>query len=102
VLATYVAINLGVAGVHHHAHVGSAAACQVDGMPVRTLVTAAIAADDDEDVCPICNVLHIVKTLPTAAPQIAMAAEAPEAIIVARAEYVPPQTQALHSRDSPG
>lgn len=98
-LAVYLIVQIGVAGLHHHA--ASKASESPMAAVGKTLGTDASAQDDDEQACPLCSVLHLVKSLPTTAPAVAAHAPIGEIVLAAPAADLPTAVSSAHSRDPP-
>ncbi len=66
-LVLYLAVNVPVRGLHHHAH-DNVAATSSAATSTRLSIDAAPASDDPsaDHVCSVCSVLHLAQTLPVA------------------------------------
>jgi hypothetical protein len=97
-LAVYLIVQIGVAGLHHHAASKESRPVAAVGKRLRADTSAQ---DDDENACPLCSVLHVVKSLPTAAPALAERTPVGEIVLVAPAADLPVAVSIAHSRDPP-
>jgi hypothetical protein len=96
-LAAYLAVNVPVRALHHHAAVSASAA-----VPATPSQCAPADADGDSDhVCPICSVLYLAQVHPSAVQVIAVSARAESAVIAAARARPHCLETATHSRAPP-
>jgi hypothetical protein len=100
-LIVYLAINVGACGTHHHGPRSAAHDADPVARAGSCLSATDATADAGDHPCPICNVLHLAKSLPTGVEVTAVAGHTSSTTTAAALPLPHPLEAAIHSRGPP-